>query len=165
MDYAGCGLNRVTCIIVIDEIISSNYLNKLFGYGISTATSIGSETKHLSQFQKTNTYNFSMFTIAQYLVENGWIGLLLILAVFINTLNISIKLKRDYKNEFNCILGEVGIPFIFSIIFVLFYSMCMEKNNFAIFAWAMLGLIQRTYYVKKIKQGVNNESINNSTNI
>lgn len=40
MDYAGSGLNRVICIIVIDEIISLNYLNKLFGYGISMATSI-----------------------------------------------------------------------------------------------------------------------------
>ncbi|MBS3200949.1 hypothetical protein [Turicibacter bilis] len=130
-EYAGSGLSRGNSFYIALNNISRFFGTKLFGMGIGHGTYIIDENSH--------TTIYKMFTISQYIYENGIIGLLLIISILITILIYSFRLMKKNTELFN--IGLSGIIIIFLIVVSLFYGMSMIKLNFSVLVWICFAFI------------------------
>lgn len=135
--YAGSGLSRGDSFIIASKTISGNIATILVGY------SVGNE---ILSYNAEN-YKFMVFTVSQYIVEVGYLGLAVIFSIYALIIKYSKYLSEFSNNDFDKILGQTGTSFIFILILLLFYNSALISNNFAIFAWSYMGLIIREYYL------------------
>lgn len=153
-EYAGSGLSRANSFIVAFNEIKDNFVHLFLGEGISSAYNfkevVGSNSFIPGQ------YIFIMFSVAQYIFELGILGVITLYSVFFIAFHSSIKLIKD-KYDFNKIVGKLGIVSIVLFIISHFYGLSMEKVNFAVFAWCLIGLIFRISNTKmpsRFKEGI-----------
>lgn len=137
--YAGSGLSRGDSFIVATKTISKNIANILLG--------CGADNNILIDSYAVENYKFTMFTISQYIVEVGYLGLATIFSIYTFVIKCSKYLGVYSNNDFDKILGQTGLSLILILILLLFYSSNLVTTNFAIFAWAYMGLIIREYYL------------------
>lgn len=147
--YAGSGLSRGDSFIIAGKMIQKNFSTTLVGYGVSNATSIVDLESTPTEFQKSHKYRFTAFNISQYIIELGYVGILNYYGIFITILIMSISLIIKSENDFRKNIGWTGISAMFVIITCTFYNMSMEKVNFAIFAWMLMGIVCRYNYLTK----------------
>lgn len=144
-NYAGSNLSRMSAFRIANEQIKETGANMLFGRGIGNVKVKGTIIGKRTEFQSNNIYEFKQFTISQYLAENGWLGFISLILIFIYLIYVSFELMRRVNTEQEKIIGNCGIPLIIIILISTFYSTCMTKISFAILAWFLMGILERTY--------------------
>lgn len=150
-NYAGSNLGRSTSFIVANEQIQENGAIFLFGRGIGNSKTSEVKPEEKNEFILNNIYNFRMFTISQYIVENGWLGFITFISIWIYLFYMSIILIIKGKTQEQQIIGNFGIALIIIIIASIFYLMCMMKISFSVVAWFLMALIYKAYENYKVK--------------
>lgn len=146
INYAESNLSRLNSVSVSNEVIGQKFTTRMFGVGIGNTDQDGI---NLSEFASNNIYLFKMFTWSYILAETGYLGSFIIIMIYGVNLYYCIKLIK-YKDEFNQIIGTIGITTIILFVILNFYCMAMTKLNFGILAWMGLGIISRSYIDKEI---------------
>lgn len=141
-NYAESNLSRLNSVSTANKVISKKNTTRIFGVGIGNTDQDGINA---SEFASNNIYLFKMFTWSYILAETGYIGTFIILMIYGVNIYYCIRIIRS-KNEFNEIIGTIGITTIILFIILNFYCMAMLKINFAILAWMGLGGISRLYF-------------------
>jgi hypothetical protein len=139
--YGSSGVGRTTSFLVANKMISTNLSNRLVGYGAGSANSL------------SDSYRFSQFSVAQYIVEDGYLGILCMYLWYVYIINISLKIVKYKKDEFENIIGHTGVIFASAIIFSTFLNDSMVKINFSVLSWMIMGGVYKYYYlhVKEFK--------------
>lgn len=160
LNYAGSNLSRTTSLKVANEQLQESGAHVLFGRGIGNAKVRGTIIGEKNEFLSNNIYEFKMFSISQFLVENGWLGFIMFFSIWFYLLYISIKLMKNGIDENQKIIGNCGIPLILTVIASTFYLMCMVKISFSVLAWFLMGILYRTYNDMKNGKRLNFETVN-----
>ncbi len=140
--YGGSGISRGNSMSIANEYVYNDISKILIGNGIGSSTDSFNQT---SEFGRNNIYYFRMFYWPYLFVENGYLGFLLILSIYIIIIFYSFKLTKYGKREERYI-GQIGIPLSILLVFMNYYAMSMVKINFAIISWCVIGIILRYYY-------------------
>ena len=160
INYAGSNLSRTTSLKIANEQLQESGAHFIFGRGIGNAKVKGTIIGEKNEFLANNIYEFKMFSISQFLVENGWLGFIMFFSIWFYLFYISIKLMINGIDENQRIIGNCGIPLILTVIASTFYLMCMVKISFSVIAWFLMGILYRTYNDMREGKKLNFEPVN-----
>lgn len=127
--YAGSGISRMNGIPTAIKEVNSRFYWTLIGKGPGYGV-----------ISYNGNYQYRIFYFPYIIAEYGLGGFIILITFYLSHLIKSIKLCR-IRDEFKSTIGIMGIGLVIIISISGIYSMSMVKTNFAIVAWAVLGIV------------------------
>ena len=121
--YTNSGdLNRFTAIQnIYQKFFSENPFQSIFGFGIGSCDTSSFSFLQSEFFNRYEYLHYRWFTHAWVFLEQGFIGIILLVSFFISNLTFSLKNKKKLKNY-----SLLSILFVFCCLVGIIYNCSLE---------------------------------------
>ncbi len=143
-------INRLNGPQTVKRVILNKPSKFLFGVGLGNAAPINNKMLMGQYYKKYGYLNYNFFFIPYYLIENGYVGTLVLISIIITLLYKSIKAYSRKQEDCWIILGYEGS--IFSILFAMIYNSAFVEIQVGAVFWALSGIVLKIIEGEKMKK-------------
>jgi O-antigen ligase len=115
--------------------------NPVFGYGRLAMQRTGLEAMLWEQFQESFPHPHNAYL--EMLLDNGWLGLLLVMPFYVFVLRHAISLFRDERSPVFQAIGGVTCALVMALLLASFGSQTFYPREGSVGMWCAIGLLLR----------------------
>lgn len=137
----GKTINRLSGIKTINDLVLDDNYKKIIGVGLGNAAPNKFNVLQGIYYRNFSELNYNWFFVPYYVMENGFLGLIVFLSIIISLLIKGVKIyKRSEDNEEKILIFAYQGCAI-SILLTLIYNASFNTAQIGYFFWAISGLI------------------------
>lgn len=134
--YSGAGLNRIGFKSTIDTIVFNNNIDELIGKGIGTGNPSDFKALQGSLYEEFGYLKYNWFLLSYIYVENGMLGIILFICVYIYALLKSYRCYRETESEQSLLVFLITI---LTLMYLIYNSSILDYTIIFIY-WSYFGL-------------------------
>jgi len=128
--------------LVLDKIAEA----PLTGYGRRAMERTGLAVQLRDEFDEDFAHPHNAYM--EMLLDNGWIGLLLVAPFYLTILGIAVRLLRDQRSSYFVVAGAVTTTLILALLVASVGSQTFYPREGAVPMWCAIGLVLRVAVVR-----------------
>lgn len=143
LGYGDYTLNRISAPIYVNDTILDTTPKKIFGIGVGNGTDNGSDIVNSDFYKENSMLGAQLFFSSLYLMENGWLAMILFIIMILSVLIKAIKIQK-YSNNKDEKIFALAIKGIMVMIFISFiYSLSIFNLTMGYLIFFLLGVTIR----------------------
>lgn len=155
LGYGDYTLNRISAPIYVNNNILDTPIKKMVGIGAGNGTNNGADILNSEFYKENSMLGAELFFSSLYLMENGWIVMVLFIAMIFNVFLKAIKIQK-YSNREDEKIFSLAIKGIIAMVFIsCVYSLSIFNLTMGYLIFFLLGT---TIRISLDNSGGNDES-------